>query len=111
VALSATGGVMAMTRLPIGPIRACPETSALFRGAMEEAAAVGRGVGVPLPEDCADRQPAELRRVPRPEALRRGHAGRLIITGTGTPAASAIRGHRQRWATSSPRPSGAPLPT
>jgi 2-dehydropantoate 2-reductase len=54
VALAATGGVMAMTRLPIGPIRDCPETSAFFRGAMEEAAAVGRALGIPLPENCVD---------------------------------------------------------
>ena len=49
VALTATGGVMAMTRLPIGAIRACPETTALFRGAMEEAATVARALGIPLP--------------------------------------------------------------
>jgi 2-dehydropantoate 2-reductase len=55
VLLAATGGVMAMTRLPLGPIRACPETSALFRGAIEEAVAVGRALGIPLPQDCVDR--------------------------------------------------------
>ena len=54
VALVATGGVMAMTRLPVGPIRSCPETTALFRGAMEEAAAVARALGIPLPEECVD---------------------------------------------------------
>jgi 2-dehydropantoate 2-reductase len=54
VALAATGGVMAMTRLPMGPIRDCPETSAFFRGAMEEAAAVGRALGIPLPDNCVD---------------------------------------------------------
>jgi 2-dehydropantoate 2-reductase len=52
VALSATGGVMAMARLPMGPILACPETSAFFRGTMEETAAVGRAAGIPLPDDC-----------------------------------------------------------
>ena len=54
VALAATGGVMAMTRLPMGPIRTCPETSALLRGAMDEAATVGRALGIPLPADCVD---------------------------------------------------------
>jgi 2-dehydropantoate 2-reductase len=54
ILLAATGGVMAMTRLPMGPIGACSETSALFRGAIEEAAAVGRALGIPLPEDCVD---------------------------------------------------------
>jgi 2-dehydropantoate 2-reductase len=52
--LAATGGVMAMTRLPLGPICACPETSVLFRGAIEEAAAVGRALGIPLRENCVD---------------------------------------------------------
>jgi 2-dehydropantoate 2-reductase len=54
ILLAATGGVMAMTRLAIGPIRTFPETSALFRGVMEEAAAVGRALDVALPEDCVD---------------------------------------------------------
>jgi 2-dehydropantoate 2-reductase len=54
ILLAATGGLMAMTRLSIGSIRACPETSALFRGVIEEAAAVGWALGVPLPEDCVD---------------------------------------------------------
>ncbi len=54
ILLAASGGVMAMTRLTTGQILACPETSALFRGAIEEAAAVGRALGVPLPKDCVD---------------------------------------------------------
>jgi 2-dehydropantoate 2-reductase len=56
ILLAATGGVMAMTRLSIGQIRVCPETSALFRGVIEEAAAVGQALGIPLPEDCVDQQ-------------------------------------------------------
>jgi 2-dehydropantoate 2-reductase len=55
VLLAASGGVMSVTRLPAGPILDCPETSALLRGVMEEAAAVGRALGIPLPEDCVDR--------------------------------------------------------
>jgi 2-dehydropantoate 2-reductase len=55
ILLAATGGVMAMTRLAMGPIRACPETTALFRGAIQEAEAVGRALGIPLPKDCVDR--------------------------------------------------------
>ena len=54
ILLAATGGVMAMTRLSIGSIRACPETTALFLGVIEEAAAVGRTLGIPLSEDCVD---------------------------------------------------------
>jgi 2-dehydropantoate 2-reductase len=60
VLLAATGGVMALTRIPIGPIRDCPETYALFRGATEEAVAVGRALGVPLPDDCVDRHLAAV---------------------------------------------------
>jgi 2-dehydropantoate 2-reductase len=56
ILLAATGGVMAMTRLSIGPIRACAETSALFRGVIEEAEAVGRALGIPLPKDCVEQQ-------------------------------------------------------
>jgi hypothetical protein len=60
-----------MTRLPMGPIRDwpirdCPETSALFRGAMEEAAAVGRAMGIPLPEDCVDQHGHSCRVWTRP---------------------------------------------
>jgi 2-dehydropantoate 2-reductase len=55
ILLAATGGVMSVTRLPLGPIRACPETSALFRGVIEEAATVGRGLGIPLPDDCVEK--------------------------------------------------------
>jgi len=55
VVLAATGGAMAMTRLPLGPIRECPETSAFFRTVIEETVAVGRALGIPLPVDCVDR--------------------------------------------------------
>jgi 2-dehydropantoate 2-reductase len=55
VLLAGSGGVMALTRLPCGPLRDCAETAALFRGAMEEADAVGRAAGVPLPADLIDR--------------------------------------------------------
>jgi 2-dehydropantoate 2-reductase len=58
--LAATGGVMAMTRLPIGPIRDCPETYALFRGAIEEAVAVARAQGVSLADDCVERHLAAV---------------------------------------------------
>jgi 2-dehydropantoate 2-reductase len=60
IVLAASGGAMAMTRLPIGPIRECPEASALLRAVIEEAAAVGRGLGIPLPADCVDRHWAIL---------------------------------------------------
>jgi len=43
-----------MTRLPTGPILACPETRALFRGAMDEAVTVARALDIPLPADCVE---------------------------------------------------------
>jgi 2-dehydropantoate 2-reductase len=55
ILLTGTGGVMALTRLPAGPLRDCAEAGALFRGAMEEAEAVGRACGVPLTEGIASR--------------------------------------------------------
>ena len=55
VLLAATGGVTALTRLPFGPIRDCAEARELFRGAMQEADAVGRAHGVALPPDLVDR--------------------------------------------------------
>lgn len=47
-------GVTTLTRLPIGQILACPETSALLRGTMEEVEAVGRASGITLPEGYVD---------------------------------------------------------
>lgn len=47
-------GLTALTRLPVGPIFACPETKALLRGTMEEVDAVGRACGVELPKGCVD---------------------------------------------------------
>jgi 2-dehydropantoate 2-reductase len=55
VLLAATGGVMAVTRLPFGPLRDCAAAGELFRGAMQEADAVGRALGVALPRDLVDR--------------------------------------------------------
>ena len=65
VVLAASGGAMAMTRLPIGPIRDCPETSALLRAVIDEAVAVGRAVGIPLPADCVERHWAILQGLDR----------------------------------------------
>jgi 2-dehydropantoate 2-reductase len=53
--ISAHGGVTALTRLGVGDILACPETAELYRGVMEEVAAVGRARGVPLPADAVER--------------------------------------------------------
>jgi 2-dehydropantoate 2-reductase len=53
--ISAHGGVTALTRLGVGDILACPETAELYRGVMEEVAAVGRARGVPIPADAVGR--------------------------------------------------------
>jgi 2-dehydropantoate 2-reductase len=53
--ICAQGGVTALGRLTIGDILACPETTAFYRGVMEEVAAVGRAKGVALPADAVDR--------------------------------------------------------
>jgi 2-dehydropantoate 2-reductase len=59
--ICAQGGVSALARLSIGEILACPETAALYRGVMEEVAAVGRARGVPLSADVVDRAMAFAR--------------------------------------------------
>jgi 2-dehydropantoate 2-reductase len=57
VFIAAFGGVGAVTRAPIGIVRALPETRALLRSAMEETAAVARARGVRV---SADAVPAAL---------------------------------------------------
>ena len=51
----ATGGVLSVLRLPIGPVLACPESGALMRGVMEEAYALGRASGILSDEGTVDR--------------------------------------------------------
>jgi 2-dehydropantoate 2-reductase len=53
--ICAFSGVTALTRLSIGPILACPETTAMFRQAMTEVEAVARAEGVALGEGGPDR--------------------------------------------------------
>jgi 2-dehydropantoate 2-reductase len=45
VFICAVSGVTSLARLPVGPILRCPETTRLYRGVMEEVAAVGRAQG------------------------------------------------------------------
>ena len=47
--------VMALTRLPAGPLRETPETWSLIKRAIMEADLVARGYGVVLPEDHVDK--------------------------------------------------------
>lgn len=53
--ITAHGGVTALTRLGVGEILDCPETAALYRGAMDEVAAVGQARGVRLPSDAVEK--------------------------------------------------------
>ncbi|HEX9570474.1 MAG TPA: 2-dehydropantoate 2-reductase [Rhodospirillales bacterium] len=56
--LSAFSGITCLMRLPVGPIRADPETRALHRRAIEEAFAVARRKGVKLPADLVEQRMA-----------------------------------------------------
>ena len=51
VFLATFAGLTALMRLPIGPIRADPETRALYEAGLVEALAVARGRGIALAED------------------------------------------------------------
>jgi 2-dehydropantoate 2-reductase len=59
--ICAQGGVTALARLSIGEILACPETTAFYRGVMEEIAAVSRSRGIRLSGDAVERTMAFAR--------------------------------------------------
>jgi len=48
--LTVFSGLTSVARLPLGPLREPPEVRALMQAALEESVAVGRAVGVPLPD-------------------------------------------------------------
>ena len=52
--ISAQAGVTSLTRAPIGVIRECPETWAMYRRIVAELAAVARAAGVALPDDIVE---------------------------------------------------------
>ncbi len=54
VYLVGLSGVTALTRSPVGPVRADPDTRALLAAAMAETAAVGRARGAPVPDDVVE---------------------------------------------------------
>ena len=62
--ICALSGVTSLTRLPTGPIFACAETRAFYRGVMEEVAAVARARGVALTDDVVDRWMEQSAAVP-----------------------------------------------
>jgi 2-dehydropantoate 2-reductase len=53
--ISAVAAACGLTRSPVGPVRADPLGRRLVQRAVEEAVAVGRARGVPLPQDAAAR--------------------------------------------------------
>jgi 2-dehydropantoate 2-reductase len=53
VFLVANSSATALTRMPIGPILADPDTAAMFRALLDEVVAVARAVGVLLPPNIA----------------------------------------------------------
>lgn len=58
------GGLSALTRLPIGPLREDPDLWALLETLMQETAAVGRARRLRLPPDIVETQLALMRTVP-----------------------------------------------
>ena len=64
VLLAANAGVMALTRLPVGKLRDDADANAMFGAAYEESAAVGRALGVTLPDDIVERAFAFNRNAP-----------------------------------------------
>jgi 2-dehydropantoate 2-reductase len=48
-------GVLSLTRLPMGPMLACPETKTFFRDTLAEVRSVGVASGVALAADAVDR--------------------------------------------------------
>lgn len=54
VYLVGLSGVTALTRSPIGTVRADPDTRVLLAAAMAETAAVGRARGAPVPDDVVE---------------------------------------------------------
>jgi 2-dehydropantoate 2-reductase len=58
--LAATSGATAVTRLPMGPILADPDTRAMFRNIMMETFAVGRAKGVSLDQAFLDQRMANI---------------------------------------------------
>jgi 2-dehydropantoate 2-reductase len=60
IVLVGLSGVTTVTRMPVGSLRADPDTRMLLYNAIAEAAAVGRARGVALPDDAVERQMAVL---------------------------------------------------
>jgi 2-dehydropantoate 2-reductase len=57
-------GATSLFRTAVGPIRENPRTAALLRALVEEAVAVGRAEGVPMPDDQVERTMGFLQTLP-----------------------------------------------
>ncbi|MEV8467742.1 2-dehydropantoate 2-reductase [Fluviibacterium sp. DFM31] len=78
---SVFSAITSLTRLDVGPLRDCPETRALLRAGLGEAAAVGKAVGIDLDADVAEVQFTRLM-----ESLpRHSHASMLDDLNRGKP--------------------------
>ncbi|MEN3974497.1 2-dehydropantoate 2-reductase [Emcibacter sp. SYSU 3D8] len=64
IPLTVMSGMTSLLRLPIGPILADPELSAMVDAAVEEAVSVGRAKGVELHEKAASRVQKSVRMAP-----------------------------------------------
>jgi 2-dehydropantoate 2-reductase len=69
---SVTLGLVSLTRLPLGPLFSRPPTAALARGLMEEAAAVARARGIPLPRSRGEELFEWLRKLAEANPSARG---------------------------------------
>ena len=64
VFLATFAGLTALTRLPIGRVRADPDTRALYQAGLAEALAVARARGIALPDDFVARTLARTDQLP-----------------------------------------------
>jgi 2-dehydropantoate 2-reductase len=64
VFLATFAGLTALLRLPIGPIRADPDTRALYQAGLAEALAVARAKGIALPDDLVAQTLARTDQLP-----------------------------------------------
>jgi 2-dehydropantoate 2-reductase len=64
VFLATFAGLTALIRLPIGPIRADPDTRALYQAGLAEALAVARAKGIALPDDFVAQSLARTDQLP-----------------------------------------------
>lgn len=60
----ALAGMTALSRLPVGEIRTCPEARRMYRAILEELAALAKGSGVELGADAVERLMAQTDRLP-----------------------------------------------